>query len=284
MFTLQTLQVFYARDVLANANYIIVLTLLSVAGMFVTGPVIPKLVDAFGKKSAYIGSCVVAVASGVGIALSPASLPWLAFVFFSGYGLGLSVAQALMWTLEADTVEYGEWETGARTEGSNYALLSFARKVGQGIGGGVRPPDEDRAVHGEVRGCPAERLVQARGDDLQGGRGQPVGARGLEPAAGDRLSEGVHQPRGPRRVPDMHDVQVNAAVLRLRGGAAQRLQARQRPVHADEHPAVSSLEHGSQRLRYVPAGLDGQRRAIALRCRRGPGAGYARRALGLPLF
>jgi len=137
MFTLQTLQVFYARDVLGNANYIIVLTLLTVAGMFLTGPVIPKLVDAFGKKSAYIGSCVVVVAGGVGIALSPASLPWLAFIFFGAYGLGLAVAQALMWTLEADTVEYGEWETGARTEGSNYALLSFARKVGQGIGGGL---------------------------------------------------------------------------------------------------------------------------------------------------
>ena len=45
--------------------------------------------------------------------------------------------QALMWTIETDTVEYGEWETGARTEGSNYAVLSFARRVGQGLGGGI---------------------------------------------------------------------------------------------------------------------------------------------------
>jgi hypothetical protein len=135
---------------------------------------------------------------------------------------------------------------------------------------GARPPGEDRAVHGEVRWCPAERLVQARGDDLQGARVQPVGAGGLQQAAGDRLSEGVHQPRGPRRIPDVHDVQVNAAMLRLRGGSAQRLQARQRLVHADEHPALSSLEHGSQRLRYVPARLDAQRRAIALRCGVGP--------------
>jgi hypothetical protein len=57
----------------------------------------------------------------------------------------------------------------------------------------------------------------------------------------------------------MHDVQVNAAMPRLRGGSAQRLQARQRLVHADEHPALSSLDHGSQRLRYSPAGLDDKR-------------------------
>ena len=42
-----------------------------------------------------------------------------------------------MWALQADTVEYGEWESGVRTEGTNYAALSFTRKVGQGIGGAV---------------------------------------------------------------------------------------------------------------------------------------------------
>jgi hypothetical protein len=34
-------------------------------------------------------------------------------------------------------VEYGEWETDVRTEGSNYAIPSFSRKVGQGIRGGI---------------------------------------------------------------------------------------------------------------------------------------------------
>ena len=41
----------------------------------------------------------------------------------------------LMWALEADTVEYGEWKTGIRTEGTTYALFSFTRKMGQAIGG-----------------------------------------------------------------------------------------------------------------------------------------------------
>ncbi len=137
MFTLQTLQVYYARDVLGNADYVIVLTVLSIGGMVVTAPLIPKLVEAFGKKRAYIVAGAVAVVGSVGIAVSPPSVPALAFVSFALYGIGLAVVQALMWTLEADTVEYGEWKTGARTEGSNYAVLSFARKVGQGLGGGL---------------------------------------------------------------------------------------------------------------------------------------------------
>jgi len=42
-----------------------------------------------------------------------------------------------MWALEADTVEYGEWRTGVRTEGITYALFSFTRKLGQAVGGAV---------------------------------------------------------------------------------------------------------------------------------------------------
>jgi glucuronide carrier protein len=32
-------------------------------------------------------------------------------------------------------VEYGEWRTGVRGEASAYSVLSFTRKVGQGVGG-----------------------------------------------------------------------------------------------------------------------------------------------------
>ena len=137
LFTLQTLQVYYARDVLGNADYVIVLTVVSIGGMFLTAPLLPRIVRAFGKKRAYVGCGIITVVGSIGIALSPPSIPVLAFISFAVYGVGLAVVQALMWTLETDTVEYGEWKTGARTEGSNYALLSFARKVGQGIGGGI---------------------------------------------------------------------------------------------------------------------------------------------------
>ena len=50
-------------------------------------------------------------------------------------GIGLGGVNTLMWALEADTVEYGEWKTGIRTEGTTYALFSFTRKMGQAIGG-----------------------------------------------------------------------------------------------------------------------------------------------------
>jgi glucuronide carrier protein len=137
MFTLQTLQVYYARDVLGSADYQIVLTVVSTGAMFLVSPAIPKIVETFGKKRAYVAAGVVTALGAVGIALTPPSVLALALVFFAVYGAGIAAVQNLIFALQADTVEYGEWETGVRTEGSNYAILSFSRKVGQGIGGAI---------------------------------------------------------------------------------------------------------------------------------------------------
>jgi glucuronide carrier protein len=135
MFTLQTVQAYYARDVLGDANLFIVLTVVSTVAMFVVAPVVPRLVRTVGKKRSYVAAGLVAVVAATGIALTPASMSWLAIVFFALYGVGLAAVNMLMFALEADTVEYGEWRSGVRTEGTTYAVFSFTRKLGQAIGG-----------------------------------------------------------------------------------------------------------------------------------------------------
>jgi glucuronide carrier protein len=135
MFTLQTVQAYYARDVLGDANYFITLTVVSTGIMFVVAGFIPRIVRAVGKKPAYIASSIIAIVAALGIALTPSDRPGLAIAFFGLYGVGIAAVNTLMWALEADTVEYGEWRTGVRTEGTTYAVFSFTRKVGQAVGG-----------------------------------------------------------------------------------------------------------------------------------------------------
>lgn len=137
LFILQTLQVYYARDVLGNVDYTIVLTVLTTGAMFLVSPAIPKIVETVGKKRAYLVAGVITAVGGAGIALAPPSVLVLPLVCFAVYGIGIAAVQSLMWALQADTVEYGEWKSGVRTEGTNYAALSFTRKVGQGIGGAL---------------------------------------------------------------------------------------------------------------------------------------------------
>ena len=38
-----------------------------------------------------------------------------------------------MFAFEADAVEYGEYQTGQRTEGATYAIYSFSRKMSQAL-------------------------------------------------------------------------------------------------------------------------------------------------------
>ncbi|WP_182111266.1 MULTISPECIES: glucuronide transporter [unclassified Actinotalea] len=135
MFTLQTVQAYYARDVLGDANLFIVLTVVSTLAMFAVAPVIPRLVRGVGKKAAYVGAGALAVVAATGVALTPPTMSWLAIVFFGLYGIGLAAVNMLMFALEADTVEYGEWRSGVRTEGTTYAVFSFTRKLGQAVGG-----------------------------------------------------------------------------------------------------------------------------------------------------
>jgi glucuronide carrier protein len=135
MFALQTVAIYYARDVLGNANYYIVISLVQTAGTFLAAAFVPLVVRTIGKKRGYLTLGAVAIAAGIALALAPASTPIVAFGCFFFLGIGMGGVNTLMWALEADTVEYGEWKTGVRTEGTTYALFSFTRKMGQAVGG-----------------------------------------------------------------------------------------------------------------------------------------------------
>src|SRR3954469_19453851 len=135
LISLSTVGAFYARDVLGNANLFIVLTLAQTVGTFLIAPFVPKLTRTIGKKYAFIACGVVGVVALVGLTVAPASVPAVAVFLFFLAGVGLGGVNTLMWALEADTVEYGEWRTGVRTEGITYALFSFTRKMGQALGG-----------------------------------------------------------------------------------------------------------------------------------------------------
>jgi glucuronide carrier protein len=133
-FSLQTVTVYYARNVLGNADYYIVFTVVQTAGVFAAALLVPRLVARIGKQRVYQTLGAIAALSGVAVAFAPASVPAIAIVAFAFFGIGLGGVNTVAFALQADTVEYGEWKTGSRTEGATYSVFSFTRKVGQAIG------------------------------------------------------------------------------------------------------------------------------------------------------
>ena len=137
MFATQTVGVYYARDVLDNANLYIVMTVVQTVAMIVAATIVPKAVEIFGKKRAYIVAGAIGALAGLGVALTPGSATAVAIGFWGLMGVGLGAINTLIFALQADTVDYGEWESGTRAEGASYSLLSFSRKTGQAIGGSL---------------------------------------------------------------------------------------------------------------------------------------------------
>ena len=97
-----------------------------------TVPVVPRLVARIGKKATFMCATGVLIGAGIWIFFLPAQLSLVIVVFFI-FGIGQSGALSLMFAFEADAVEYGEYQTGQRTEGATYAIYSFSRKMSQAL-------------------------------------------------------------------------------------------------------------------------------------------------------
>lgn len=134
-FTMNAVMMYYARDVVGGAGYFTLLFVLQTVGTILIASMISKVSERFGKRNGYVGLALMAVLGLVIVGLTPTgNLPMALLAFFL-YGVGFGGTNALMFSMQADTVDYGEWKTGTRAEGGAYSVLSFVRKVGQGIGG-----------------------------------------------------------------------------------------------------------------------------------------------------
>lgn len=136
-FALQTVAVYYARNVLGNAALYIVLTVVQTAGSLTAALIVPNAIEAFGKKRVYLAACLIGMAGALGAAVAPGGTPAIGIACFGVTGFGLGVINTLIFALQADTVDYGEWSSGTRAEGAGYSVLSFTRKAAQGVGGAL---------------------------------------------------------------------------------------------------------------------------------------------------
>ncbi|NLF91720.1 MAG: MFS transporter, partial [Corynebacterium marinum] len=135
IFTMNAVGLYYARYVLGNAAWYTYLMLANSVGTIAVATVVPTLTVRLGKRNGYIACALVAVLGYSLVFFIPAgNLPVAVFAWLL-LGVGTGGTNALMFSMQADTVDYGEWKAGIRSEGGSYSILSFIRKVGQGLGG-----------------------------------------------------------------------------------------------------------------------------------------------------
>lgn len=109
------------------------------APMVLFVPFIKKIINKFGKKEACSAGAFVSVIGGLIMFIFPMiSNKTAALVVYiialCIFSLGLGVYMCVTWALMADAIDYNEWKTGSREEGTVYSLHSFFRKLAQGVG------------------------------------------------------------------------------------------------------------------------------------------------------
>lgn len=121
-----------------NAQLSGVATLIGFLPMFLFIPFVRKLVNKYGKQEACVIGAVASVVGGVLMLVLPITPNFTGIVMFVIslvlFGLGLGFYSCVSWALMADAIDYNEWKTGAREEGTVYSLHSFFRKLAQGVG------------------------------------------------------------------------------------------------------------------------------------------------------
>ena len=94
---------------------------------------IAMLVKRFGKRNVFALGLVFDI---VGMLVLNYSSGAMSLIVVSSVirGIGNACGGATMWAMVSDTIDYGEWKTGYRTEGLVNSACSFGYKIGNGIG------------------------------------------------------------------------------------------------------------------------------------------------------
>lgn len=125
-------EVYYAKEVLGNGNLVgtfsVALQVTQIVCMFFIAGFVKK----FGKRNVLMtGAAIMIVGYGI-MGIGAERLP----VLIAGCmlrGVGNAGISACMFAMVTDTIEYGEWKTGIRTEGLINSAASFGQKIGNGL-------------------------------------------------------------------------------------------------------------------------------------------------------
>lgn len=137
MMLIGTVNVYLFKDYFGNAKMLSIVGIVQSVSTFIAIPFATPLVRKYGKKE--IASVGMALAAIVYIALF--FLPNISatvFVALTAVGMfGFAFFNIVVWAFVTDVIDYHEFLTGLREDGTVYSIYSFARKVGQAIAGGL---------------------------------------------------------------------------------------------------------------------------------------------------
>ncbi len=138
MFAMQNAAIaYYFKYYLGRENNVQLFNVIGTVALIVALPFSKPLAKRFGNKNVFIGSSIIS-----GIFFMLIYLPGVhdittIYVFNVIAKMAYAPAVPLLWTMIADSADYGEWKSGRRSTGLYFSAAVFAQKAGWGIGAAI---------------------------------------------------------------------------------------------------------------------------------------------------
>ncbi len=129
--------VYLFKDYFGNAKALSMVGLLQSVAVFVGMPMVKPLVAKFGKKEVASGGLLLA-ALVYGVLYFLPNLTGTQFIGILTVAMfGYGIFNLVIWAFVTDVIDYHEYLTGLREDGTVYSIYSMARKIGQAVAGGL---------------------------------------------------------------------------------------------------------------------------------------------------
>ncbi len=125
--------IYYTKYALDLHEYQGLILGVSSASAFLAIPIWAYSALKIGKRNSWLISMILLVFSFLFFYLYPIKNLLELLIVLAVLGIGNGATGVLFWSMLPDTIEYGEWKTGVRTESSLYGFMTFAQKGGIAI-------------------------------------------------------------------------------------------------------------------------------------------------------
>ncbi len=132
----QTVATYYFTYNVGDVNLVPLFALVGLIPMVAAMVISPPVSKKFGKKATAMASGIVGAVFSAAIYYVNGNLP-LVFAFNAVSMVGIGVMMVMTLSMQADTVEYGEWKTGKRSESIIFSMGTFMTLLSSAAGGAI---------------------------------------------------------------------------------------------------------------------------------------------------
>jgi len=138
MFAMQNAAIaYYFKYYLGREDNVQLFNVIGTVALIVALPLSKPLAKRFGNRNVFIGSSLISGLFFMLIYLPGINDITTIYVFNVIAKMAYAPAVPLLWTMIADSADYGEWKSGRRATGLYFSAAVFAQKAGWGIGAAI---------------------------------------------------------------------------------------------------------------------------------------------------